>query len=169
MGISTRVHDKASLINSAVLAANDGIITTFAVVTGSLGASLSPKIVIVLGLANLFADGLSMSTGTFLGLKSELQYEKQKTGSLPLRSGLVSFFSFLTFGLIPLFSYIIKLNDSFLISSILVIVALLLVGFLRGVYLKKSRLLVATENLLMGGLAAGVAYLVGFCVDKYLI
>ncbi len=58
----------------AVFAANDGIITTFAVVAGVAGADLSPLVVIILGVANMLADGVSMALGNFLGKKSELSY-----------------------------------------------------------------------------------------------
>ncbi len=43
-----------------VYGANDGILTSFAVVAGVTGGSLSAGIVVIVGLANLFADGLSM-------------------------------------------------------------------------------------------------------------
>lgn len=169
MGISVKVHDKASLINSAVLAANDGITTTFAVVAGSLGASLPSHVVIILGFANLFADGLSMSTGTYLGLKSELEVEKEKVGLLPLKSAVVSFFSFITFGFIPLFSYLSKQKNPFCFSTTLVILSLAVVGFLRGKYSQKGYLRSIVENLLIGGAASGIAYVVGLLVDRYVI
>jgi VIT1/CCC1 family predicted Fe2+/Mn2+ transporter len=50
----------------------DGAVTTFAVVAGVAGASLSPRIVIILGLANLFADGLSMAASNYSGTKAEV-------------------------------------------------------------------------------------------------
>jgi vacuolar iron transporter family protein len=50
----------------------DGAVTTFAVVAGVAGASLSPQIVIVLGLANLLADGLSMAASNYSGTKTEV-------------------------------------------------------------------------------------------------
>ncbi len=49
----------------------DGAVTTFAVVSGVAGARLSPWIILVLGFANLFADGFSMAAGNFLGTKAE--------------------------------------------------------------------------------------------------
>jgi vacuolar iron transporter family protein len=49
----------------------DGIVTTFAVVAGSAGADLSISVVLILGMANLFADGLSMAIGSYLSKKSE--------------------------------------------------------------------------------------------------
>ena len=50
----------------------DGSVTTFAVVTGVVGAQLSPWIILILGFANLFADGFSMAASNFLGTKAEL-------------------------------------------------------------------------------------------------
>lgn len=49
----------------------DGAVTTFAVVAGGFGANLDPEILIILGFANLLADGFSMSVGAYLSAKSE--------------------------------------------------------------------------------------------------
>ena len=49
----------------------DGTITTFAVVSGVAGAGLSPMIVLILGFANLIADGFSMAASNFLGTRAE--------------------------------------------------------------------------------------------------
>jgi VIT1/CCC1 family predicted Fe2+/Mn2+ transporter len=57
----------------------DGIVTTFAVVAGSVGAGLSSKVVLILGFANLIADGFSMGTGAFLSSRSEKDlYHKKR-------------------------------------------------------------------------------------------
>ncbi|MFC1627212.1 VIT1/CCC1 transporter family protein [Patescibacteria group bacterium] len=61
-------------IRDVVYGANDGIVTTFAVVAGVAGAHLSSSIVIILGFANLLADGLAMAIGNYLGTKSEQEY-----------------------------------------------------------------------------------------------
>ena len=50
----------------------DGAVTTFAIVAGVVGASLSAHIVIILGLANLLADGLSMAASNYSGTKTEV-------------------------------------------------------------------------------------------------
>jgi VIT1/CCC1 family predicted Fe2+/Mn2+ transporter len=50
----------------------DGSVTTFAVVSGVAGAELSTVVVLILGFANLFADGFSMAASNFLGTKAEL-------------------------------------------------------------------------------------------------
>jgi VIT1/CCC1 family predicted Fe2+/Mn2+ transporter len=52
-------------IRDIVYGANDGLITTFAVVSGVAGGSLSTLAVVVVGAANLVADGISMGVGTF--------------------------------------------------------------------------------------------------------
>lgn len=57
----------------------DGIVTTFAVVAGFSGAALATEtttelsfmVVLLFGLANLFADAASMGLGNFLSVRSE--------------------------------------------------------------------------------------------------
>ncbi|NQZ77823.1 MAG: VIT1/CCC1 transporter family protein, partial [Ekhidna sp.] len=62
-----------------VYGAIDGSVTTFAVVAGSAGANLDSAVVIILGFANLIADGFAMSVGSYLSNKSEKEsYEKHK-------------------------------------------------------------------------------------------
>lgn len=57
----------------------DGCVTTFAVVAGAVGAGLDSSIIIVLGFANLLADGFAMSVGAYLSSKSEKDnYQKHK-------------------------------------------------------------------------------------------
>lgn len=63
----------------AVYGSIDGIVTTFAVVAGAAGADLGITVVLILGLANLIADGLSMSIGSYLSKRSEQDsYNKHK-------------------------------------------------------------------------------------------
>ena len=54
-----------------ILGAVDGTVTTFAVVSGVVGAELSVGVAIILGFANVLADGFSMAVGNFLKTKSE--------------------------------------------------------------------------------------------------
>lgn len=57
----------------------DGIITTFAVVAAVAGAGLSAGVVLVLGVANLISDAISMGVSAYLAEKSEReQYIKQR-------------------------------------------------------------------------------------------
>ncbi|MFH0853660.1 MAG: VIT1/CCC1 transporter family protein [bacterium] len=70
-------HQKVSgrFLGDIIFGANDGLVTTFAVVAGAVGAQLSSTVIIIVGFANLLADGLSMGLGNYLGKKSELSYQ----------------------------------------------------------------------------------------------
>ncbi|MDX2155826.1 MAG: VIT1/CCC1 transporter family protein [Hyphomicrobiaceae bacterium] len=63
---------KPNYLRDFVYGAVDGAVTTFAVVAGVEGASLETRIVIILGLANLLADGLSMAASNYSGTKAEV-------------------------------------------------------------------------------------------------
>ena len=57
----------------------DGSVTTFAVVAGAVGAGLDSSVIIILGFANLLADGFAMSIGAYLSSKSQIDnYKKHK-------------------------------------------------------------------------------------------
>jgi VIT1/CCC1 family predicted Fe2+/Mn2+ transporter len=65
-------------VGDMVLGGLDGIITTFAVVSSVAGARLGLNVVLIMGLANLLADGFSMATGSFLSLRSEREYYRKE-------------------------------------------------------------------------------------------
>ena len=62
-----------SYLRDFVFGAVDGTVTTFAVVAGTAGAGLPRGVAIILGLANLLADGFSMAVGNYLSTKVERQ------------------------------------------------------------------------------------------------
>ncbi len=66
------------ILRAAVYGANDGIVTTFAVVAGVAGAGLSADVIIILGIANMIADGLSMGIGDYLGSVSEEKFKSRQ-------------------------------------------------------------------------------------------
>ncbi len=70
------ISEQGNYIKSLIYGGLDGIITTFAVVAGVAGASLSSGIVLILGFANLIADGLSMGIGDYLSTKAENEYKR---------------------------------------------------------------------------------------------
>jgi vacuolar iron transporter family protein len=73
--IAERINSatKHSYFGDFVLGAVDGAITTFAIVAGAAGAGLSGGVALVLGSANVLADGLSMAAGNFLRARSARQ------------------------------------------------------------------------------------------------
>lgn len=60
-----------------IYGAVDGAVTTFAVVAGVAGAGLPAGVIIILGLANLVADGFSMAVSNYLGTRAENQYREK--------------------------------------------------------------------------------------------
>lgn len=159
-----------------VYGAIDGIVTTFAVVAGSLGASLSSSIILILGFANLFADGFSMAVSNYLSTKSQnelLSKKEQKHQHIknPRKTALATFTAFVVVGFIPLISFVLapltptipEINGSkFLYSIILTILAFLVVGAIKGKITKTSKLKSAITTLLIGGIAAVIAFAVGY-------
>ena len=62
---------RPSYLRDMVYGAIDGTVTTYAVVAGVAGAGLDAPVVLVLGTANLVADGFSMAVANYLGIRSE--------------------------------------------------------------------------------------------------
>ena len=80
-------HEQTRLqefLRQIVYGGNDGIVTTFAIVAGFAGAAadgvaqIGGLAVLVFGLANLFADGVSMGLGEFLSARSEHDLYKRR-------------------------------------------------------------------------------------------
>jgi len=212
----------------------DGSVTTFAVVAGVAGAGLDSSIIIILGFANLLADGFSMSVGAYLAAKSEREmYEKHKKqeyfeidtipeserqeireiyaakgfeGELlekvvatitqnkdrwvdvmmkeeleilpdnksPLKIGTVTYFSFILVGIIPLTVYvwdyfISPLSNPFLLSSIFTMIGFAVIGWLKSYVAETSIWKGIIETLLLGALAAIVAYFVGDVLEQLIL
>ncbi len=61
-------------VSDAVLGGIDGCVTTFAVVAGSVGAGFSTSVALVLGFANLFADGFSMAISNFEAIQAQREF-----------------------------------------------------------------------------------------------
>ncbi|HXE91538.1 MAG TPA: VIT1/CCC1 transporter family protein [Terriglobales bacterium] len=154
-------------IGDLVFGANDGIVTTFAVVSGVTGAALNPAIAIVLGFANLLADGFSMAAGAYLGQRSEQDYRISVEGHIhegrihAVGHGAAIFFAFLGAGSVPLLPLLFTREHSFAISCAATAVTLFIVGSLRTVITRGRWLHNGLEMLLVGSTAAAVSYAVG--------
>lgn len=156
-----------------VYGATDGTITTFAIVAGVMGASLSSAIVLILGFANLLADGFSMAIANYLSSKSHLElHKKNKTHcedhKNPKKTALATFAAFVLIGLIPLLPFVVGIfytplyNYQFSLSIGLTALAFVLVGAIKGKVIGKKPFHSALETLVIGGIAAALAFLVGY-------
>jgi len=165
------LHQRASYFRDIVFAANDGIITTFAVVAGSSGASLPAKVILILGFSNLLADGFAMASGSYLAIKSEIEYDiaggdKKIALVSPFKHAIFTFLAFDLAGFISLIPYVFGFASGFATSAIFVASALFIIGALRSKFIKKNWLQSGIEMLLVGGFAASVAYFAGYFLEK---
>lgn len=217
-----------------VYGATDGAVTTFAVVAGVVGASLSPAIVLILGFANLLADGFSMAVGNYLATKAQREYierikkkeeweidnrveqERQEIRDIyakkgfkdelldeivrvitsrrkvwvdtmmreelgliegsrrPLDTAVTTFAAFNTVGMIPLIPFVamfligssmISVVDAFKYSVIFTLAAFFLIGGVKGRVVQKPLLRSGLYTLLIGAIAATVAFTVGYLLN----
>lgn len=159
----------------------DGTVTTFAVVAASAGAKLSSTVIIILGFANLIADGFSMGASAYLSAKSERDLkvsknEEHEGGETPVGDGLATFAAFVVVGFIPVLMYVVDAlfglglepTSLFASSCFLTGAAFMAIGIIKGQMTKTSQLKAAFETLALGGIAAAVAYLLGDVLAKAL-
>ena len=146
-----------------VYGANDGIITTFAVVSGVVGADLSRTIILILGFANLFADGISMGASNYLARRSTAEAEERASREDALRHAAATIGAFVAAGLLPLAAYLLPIpTDSRFIAAVALTAATLFsVGAARSFVTGLSPFRSGLEMLLVGALAAVAAYLIG--------
>ena len=162
-------------IGNIIYGANDGIVTTFAVVAGASGANLSSSIIIILGIANLAADGFSMGSSRYISLKSEHDSQTHqgfgKGVRSPLGDGLATFFSFGIFGFIPLIPFVFwsGSDNLFLISSLGTAAAFFVMGSLRRLIIPKNFIMLGLETLLVGGIASVISYGLGYFISVIIL
>lgn len=146
-----------------VYGANDGIITTFAVVSGVVGADLSERIILILGFANLLADGFSMGASNFLARRSYADAADRATIREATRHGVATVAGFVTAGLVPLLAYLVPFPDDarFPVAAVLTLSTLFAVGASRTLVTRLGWVQSGAEMLFVGALAAAVAYGIG--------
>ncbi len=223
---------QGSLVKSFVYGGLDGTVTTFAVVAGVAGADLATSVVLILGVANLIADGISMAFGDYLGTRAENDYintkregelwkarndsEREKNdmielymekgisetdsktvvsivskyekswvdimmveklglienGESPVKSALTTFGSFVLFGSIPVLIYAVAkfipfvAEHTFFTACVLTGITLFILGTLKVVFTKQVWYRAGTEMLVLGGLAAASAYIIGVWLGR---
>lgn len=148
-------------LRDIVYGANDGIITTFAVVAGVTGGALSAQTIIVVGAANLFADGLSMGVGNYLSIRSHesarAALDLPEEEASPARHGAMTFAAFAVAGVVPLLPYLTG-GGSFALCVTLTLVALFAVGAARSLVTVDRWWNAGLEMLALGMVVAGAAY-----------
>jgi Uncharacterized membrane protein len=161
-------------IKDIIYGANDGIITTFAVVASIEGAGLSVYAILAVGFASLFADGISMASSSYLATKSDKEVKSQNGGrpkdERPLLESIITFMSFITAGSVPLVPYIFLAQDnsySYAISALTALSTLFLIGGLRTRLTRRNFIWAGLEMSLLGIFSGAIAYLIGTIVSNF--
>ncbi len=148
---------------SLVYGGSDGAVTTFAVMAGAVGAGLDTRVIIILGLANLFSDGFSMASADYLAEDSQVKENEKKA----FKDALATFTSFTVIGFIPLLPIIFAIQaNKFVLSTLFTIITFALIGFLRAKILKRNPLTLALQSVAIGSTCAFIAYTVGEYISK---
>lgn len=216
---------KQNVVSDAILGGIDGCVTTFAVVSGVVGAGLSPSVALVLGFANLIADGFSMAISNYESIKADREFiqsirdterehiekipsgereeirqifeRKGFSGELldeivnticsdiylwidtmlteehrinrisrePVKAAVITFGSFFVVGSIPLIPFMIPdiaKSFQFTVSAFLAAVMFFSIGALKSRVFSRPILRSGVGTLLTGGVAASLAFLVGY-------
>lgn len=158
----------------------DGAVTTFAVVTGAAGAGLPSRIILIIGFANVFADGFSMAVGSYLSEKSDQDVQKKQGKETEAdhqtakAAAVATFISFVLVGFIPLSLYTFdfafrtgwRSGDLLVWSIILTLLAFSAIGYLRGRVAHVDKARTTMESLSLGVAAAVISYVVGNLLEK---
>jgi VIT1/CCC1 family predicted Fe2+/Mn2+ transporter len=152
-------------LRDTVYGALDGVITTMAVLAGAEGASLSMQVGLILGMANLLGDGISMGASNYLGLRSEIEQAGESVAAeAPWRHGLATVAAFVIVGAAPLAAFVVSAWSGvgvFRLAVLFAAVALVGAGVARARFVGKTAARSALEMLSVGVLAGGAAYVVG--------
>lgn len=154
-------------LRSIIFGGTDGIITIFNIISGIEGAKLKNSVVLVIGLAALISDAVSMGFSDYLSLNAENKIKKDETVD-PKISGFITFSSFALFGLVPLLSYILSLKYSkkykFVKTYISTIVSLFVLGSIQSKFTEEKWYSSGFYVSLYGIIASLISYNIG----KYL-
>lgn len=157
-------------IRDLVYGANDGIITTFAVVAGVAGGALPGAAVLIGGAANLAADGVAMGVGNLLAIRANESAlaadglpEQER---YPWKHGAATLVAFVIAGALPLVPYLVALSEAERLpwSAVLTMAALFAGGVARGAITRDPWWRAGGEMLLLGGAVALAAYGAGALV-----
>lgn len=151
-------------IRDIVYGANDGLITTFAVVSGVAGGALSQLAILVIGAANLAADGVSMGVGNLLAIRAD-ERAREADGlpeleAYPWKHGLATLIAFAGAGAIPLVPYVLPLPPPARLpwSIGMTFASLFLLGAARALVTRDRWWRTGLETLLLGFVVAIAAY-----------
>lgn len=151
----------------------DGLVTTFAIVTASIGIGASSGVILVLGVANVLADAWSMGSSDYLSSHAEAEQGSREPGDKfsekpPLYTAFATFCAFVVVGFVPLVPFIIALfipsfeGTAAVASIAATMVTFAIVGYISGTVSGADKIKSALRTLAVGAVAAVIAFGVGY-------
>lgn len=138
----------------------DGVITTAAIIAGILGANISSKYALILGVSNLCADGFSMGIARYNSL---VNISENKVN--PLQASIVTFLSFVFMGSISLIPFLfINIKDEEKMKKYLLFfcfISFFVIGLIKGYFTKKT-----VESVLQVVCIGTIGVFISFYVSK---
>ena len=149
-------------IHSIFFGIEDSLVSTTGALAGIAIGSGNKELILVTAIVIIAVESTSMGASEFLSEETEEDIEKRPKHANPKISGLLVFISYLVAGIIPLMPYLLLSGLSAIIVSILAaLVAMTVLGIIKGKISHKSPLRSALEVLVIGGAAAGIGIAVG--------
>lgn len=141
----------------------DGVITTLAIIAGTVGAELPVQTIVILGLANIFADGFSMGISSYLSAKTQ-----QSQNSI--QRGLVTLLAFILIGLLPLSAFIFAYltnrdpRDMYPYAYGLTAMSFFMIGIIKSKHTGEDMVRSGFTTMLIGGIGALIAFTIGYAL-----
>lgn len=157
-------------LRDLVYGANDGIVTTFAVVAGVAGGELAASVVLIIGAANLAADGVSMGVGNLLAIRAHesarAALDLPEEEAYPWKHGLATLAAFVGAGAVPLVPYLLPLPPEHRLagSATMTMAALFGVGAARAAVTVDRWWSTGLETLSLGAVVAVAAFGAGWLI-----
>ena len=140
----------------------DGLITTFAIITGATGAGFSADVIVIIGVASIFSDAFSMGASNFVSRRSACRIGNDVCKPYePFKTALSTFLSFLLVGFVPVFPFVLPVANPLVWSLGLTFTFFFLIGVVEGYLSKKRKILTGFGVLSIGIVAAVLSYGVG--------
>lgn len=155
-------------LKSLVYGGTDGIITMFNIISGVEGAKLNHLIIFLIGFGTLIGDAISMGFSDFLSFKADNKYQKNIDNNIkivndPKKNGIITFISFIMFGLIPLSCYLLYSkysNNKYTNTFLSTIISLFILGSVQSIFTKekwyKSGLYISFYGIIASSMSFGI-------------
>ena len=166
-------HDFGENLREIIFGVEDGAIGNLGVVVGMAQALAPNNLILLAGIATMFAQAISMSTGNYLSIKSEKEYfavkkkgrsygRKYSEHKNPVTSSIVMAFSVIIGAGIPLIAFFLWESYSGIVPAIIItLIGLFVLGALKTKFTNKNWFRSGIEIAVVGFVAAVAGYLIG--------